>query len=226
MKAAIIVFPGSNCDRDMKVALEAVGASVTMVWHAEATLPKVDVVVLPGGFSYGDYLRSGAMAAHAPILREVKAHAAQGGYVLGVCNGFQVLTEARLLDGVLMRNQGLKFICRDVTLRVENNESLFTKSFQSGQVVTIPVAHHDGNYQIDADGLKRLQENGQIALRYADAKGTLTGASNINGSVDHIAGVLSANKRVLGMMPHPERAYSALLGGSDGKLFLSALLAA
>ena len=226
MQASVIVFPGSNCDRDMQTALTKLGGKVSMVWHSESSLPKSDLVVVPGGFSYGDYLRSGAMAAHSPIMREVKAFADKGGYVLGVCNGFQVLTEARMLPGVLMRNAGLKFICRDTLLRVESAGTSFTQGYHAGQVIRIPIAHHDGNYRIDDEGLKQIEANGQVAFRYVDEDGEPTDAANPNGSVANIAGIYSENKRVLGMMPHPERLFEAALGGTDGRALLQGLLKA
>lgn len=220
-RAAVITFPGSNCDRDMATALEAVsGVPAIRVWHGDADLPgRLDLVTLPGGFSYGDYLRSGAMAATSPIMRAVIAAAGRGVPVLGVCNGFQVLTEAQLLPGALLRNAGQRFICRTVALRVENAASPFTSSYEKGETIRIPVAHHDGNYYADADTLDRLEGEGRIAFRYAEP---------VNGSARDIAGVLSANGRVLGMMPHPERAIEpaavASLGGVDGRrLFESAL---
>jgi phosphoribosylformylglycinamidine synthase I len=208
MRAAVIVFPGSNCDRDMAVAFEKAGAEVTMVWHKDDHLPEgVDIVGIPGGFSFGDYLRCGAIAARSPISRSVIAHAGRGGYVLGVCNGFQVLTETGLLPGALMRNANLKFICKNVDLRVETADSAFTAGYRAGQVLSLPVAHHDGNYSVDDATLARLRGEDRIAFSYVD---------NPNGSVADIAGVLSENRRVLGMMPHPERAIDSLHGGTDG----------
>ncbi len=208
MKAAVVTFPGSNCDRDLAVALDRAGADVVRVWHKDATLPDgIDLVALPGGFSFGDYLRCGAIAAQSPIAAAIVRHAERGGHVLGVCNGFQVLTELGLLPGALMRNAGLTFICRDAALRIEELSSAFLSEYRAGQIIHLPVAHHDGNYQIDADGLARLQDEGRIALRYAPS---------VNGSVDDIAGVLSRNGRVLGMMPHPERAADPVQGGTDG----------
>lgn len=217
MKSAVIVFPASNCDRDAKTVLAATGNNPVMVWHRDAELPKVDLVMLPGGFSYGDYLRSGAMAAHSPIMQEVKKHAERGGLVLGVCNGFQVLTEAGLLPGVLMRNKHLKFICKEVQLKVENTSTVFTKNYKQGQVINVPVAHHDGNYFADADTLKSIQDNNQIAFTYLD---------NPNGSQLNIAGIVNKKGNVLGMMPHPERHAEGLLGGIDGKAMFDALKAA
>jgi len=215
MKAAVLQFPGSNCDRDMAVALRAAGADVTVVWHKDAALPAgVDLVAVPGGFSFGDYLRCGAIAAQSPICAALVDHAARGGFVLGVCNGFQVLTETGLLPGVLMRNAGIRFVCRPVPLTVATADSPFTSGYGAGDVVTIPVAHHDGNYYVDDAGLARLKDENRIAFRYAD---------NPNGSLDDIAGVLSGNRRVLGMMPHPERAVDPLHGGTDGAALFRAL---
>jgi len=208
MRAAVIVFPGSNCDRDMAVAFERAGADVTMVWHKDDHLPDgTDIVAVPGGFSFGDYLRCGAIAAKSPISRSLIAHAGRGGYVLGVCNGFQVLTETGLLPGALMRNADLKFLCKPVHLRVETADSAFTSGYAAGQEITVPVAHHDGNYQIDDATLDLLRAEDRIAFTYAD---------NPNGSTADIAGVLSSNRRVLGMMPHPERAVDPAHGGTDG----------
>ena len=216
-RAAVITFPGSNCDRDMAVALERVsGAAPIRVWHGDADLPdRLDFIALPGGFSYGDYLRSGAMAAVSPIMRAVAAAAGRGVPVLGVCNGFQVLTEARLLPGALLRNAGQNFICRDVRLRVETTQSLFTAGYESGQEIAIPVAHHDGNYFADEATLDRLEGEGRVAFRYLD---------QCNGSRRDIAGVLNEAGNVLGMMPHPERAIDPAHGGTDGlALFQGAL---
>ncbi len=209
MKAAVIVFPGSNCDRDMAVALRAAGADVTMVWHKDAGLPAgVDLVAVPGGFSFGDYLRCGAIAAQSPICNAVVDHAAKGGYVLGVCNGFQVLTETGLLPGALMRNAGIKFVCRNQSLRVATTDSIYTRGYKTGETVNFPIAHHDGNYFADAGTLERLEDEDRIAFTYD---------GNPNGSQFDIAGVLSSNRRVLGMMPHPERAVDTLHGGTDGQ---------
>ncbi len=226
MKSAVIVFPGSNCDRDAQTVLAATGLKPVMVWHGDTKLPDVDLVLVPGGFSYGDYLRSGAMAAKSPIMREVTAHAQKGRFVLGVCNGFQVLTEAGLLDGVLLRNQKLKFICKDVNLRVENISTAFTSKYNKGQVITVPVAHHDGNYFTDEKTLKKLQDNEQIIFRYCDANGEITPESNPNGSLFNIAGICNTGRNVLGMMPHPERCAEALLGGVGGAGVFASLLAA
>lgn len=218
MKAAVITFPGSNCDRDLAVAFEKAGASVARVWHKETELPAgLDIVGIPGGFSFGDYLRCGAIAAQSPVAGALRAFAARGGHVLGICNGFQVLTETGLLPGALMRNAGLRFICRPVGLRVVTARSAFTSGWAAGEEIRLPVAHHDGNYTIDAEGLARLRGEDRIALRYTD---------NPNGSTDDIAGVLSANRRVLGLMPHPERAIEAALGGTDGSVLFRSLLGA
>ena len=218
MNAAVIVFPGSNCDRDVKVALaQSMGRDPLMVWHGDADFPKVDLIVLPGGFSYGDYLRSGAMAARSPVMREVVARARKGVPVLGICNGFQVLTETELLPGVLMRNAGLKFICRDVWLKVENAKSAFTGGYAPNQVVRFPVAHHDGNYFADAETLKKIEGEGRVAFRYCDEQGRVAPETNLNGSLDNIAGVLNETKTVLGLMPHPERLADPHLGGIDGR---------
>ena len=218
MTAAVIVFPGSNCDRDMASAIELVtGRAPAMVWHRDTDLPAgTDFIALPGGFSYGDYLRSGAMAARSPIMAAVIAAAGRGVPVLGVCNGFQVLTEAGLLPGALMRNAGLNFVCRDVPLTVANSQSIFTSRYAAGQSITIPVAHHDGNYVADADTLDRIEGEGRVAFRYAD---------QVNGSARDIAGVLNPGGNVLGMMPHPERAVEAAHGNRDGLAMFEGLMA-
>ena len=227
LKAAVIVFPGSNCDRDVAVALEAsLGRAPLMVWHRDTELPAVDLVVVPGGFSYGDYLRCGAMAAHSPILREVKARAAQGLHVLGICNGFQILTEAGLLPGVLMRNMALRFICRDVHLRVETNASAFARNYAKASVVRLPIAHAEGNYFADAETLKRLEGEGRVAFRYVSAEGEATEAANPNGSARNIAGIYNETRTVLGLMPHPERLAEEALGGTDGKPLFDGLVEA
>jgi phosphoribosylformylglycinamidine synthase len=216
-RSAVITFPGSNCDRDMAVAIEAIsGTAPLRVWHGDAELPDgLDFIALPGGFSYGDYLRSGAMAARSPVMQAVVRAAERGVPVLGVCNGFQVLTEAGLLPGALMRNAGIRFVCREVALTVENSQSLFTAGYETGQTITIPVAHHDGNYFADDTTLDRLEGEGRVAFRYAEP---------VNGSARDIAGVLNPAGNVLGMMPHPERAIEAAHGGTDGRaLFESAL---
>ena len=219
MKSSVIVFPGSNCDRDLAVAIEAVtGVAPTMVWHRDRDLPQgTDLVAIPGGFSYGDYLRSGAMAARAPIMRAVVDAAACGVAVLGVCNGFQVLTEAGLLPGALMRNAGLSFICRTVPLTIENSQTLFTQGYAAGEKIRVPIAHHDGNYQADAETLDRLEGEGRVAFRYGEP---------VNGSARNIAGILNDAGNVLGLMPHPERAIDPLHGGTDGRRVFEGLLEA
>ena len=226
MRAAVIVFPGSNCDRDVAVALEqAAGRAPAMVWHKEAVLPAVDLIVLPGGFSYGDYLRSGAMAARSPVMAAVVAAANKGVPVLGICNGFQVLTECGLLPGALMRNAGLRFVCRDVDLLVEAIDSPFTRGYAKGQVVRFPIAHGDGNYFADDETVARLEGEGRVAFRYVDADGHRTPSANPNGSINDIAGVLSEKRTVLGLMPHPERLADNRLGGHDGRAMFDALAA-
>ena len=217
MQAGVITFPGSNCDRDIAVALGAAGARVTPLWHAATELPKLDLIVLPGGFTYGDYLRCGAIAARAPIMAEVIRRAAAGVPVLGICNGFQILTEAGLLPGAVIRNLGLKFICRPVALEVATSASVFTAGYVAGQTIELPIAHHDGCYVCAPDDLTRLQDEDLVAFRYLD---------NPNGSVDNIAGVLGAGRNVLGLMPHPERAADPRTGGSDGQIMLQALVEA
>mgnify|MGYP001805979154 CR=1 FL=1 len=228
MKAAVIVFPGSNCDRDVAVSLEkSMGQKPLMLWHRTTEVPAdLDLIVVPGGFSYGDYLRSGAMAAHSPVMQEVKERAAKGVRVLGICNGFQILTEAGLLPGALMRNRDLKFICRDVHLTVERTDTDFTRGYAKGQVIRVPVAHHDGNYFADDSLLERIEGNGQVAFRYASASGEVSEASNINGSRNNIAGVFNEAGTVLGMMPHPERLADPQLGGIDGKPLFDSLVEA
>ncbi len=219
MKSAVIVFPGSNCDRDMAVALEQVtGERPAMVWHRETDLPEgLDLIAIPGGFSYGDYLRSGAMAARSPVMRAVAEAAGRGVAVLGVCNGFQILTEAGLLPGALMRNANLHFICRDVPLKVENSQTAFTSRYEAGEDIVIPVGHHDGNYQADAETLDRLEGEGRVAFRYA---------GSCNGSARDIAGIVSEGGNVLGMMPHPERMVEPAHGRTDGRRLFEGLLEA
>ncbi len=216
--AAVVIYPGSNCDRDVISAItEVTGTAPHKVWHGDTTLPKADLVVLPGGFSYGDYLRCGAMAARSPIMAEVHAHAERGGLLLGICNGFQILTEAGLLPGVLRPNAGLHFICRETFLRVETANTAFTGGYAKGQVVNFPIAHHDGNYFTTADQLKALEDNDQIAFRYATESGEVTQDANPNGAMGNIAGIVNTRRNVLGMMPHPERHVDALTGGTDGR---------
>ncbi len=227
MKSAVIVFPGSNCDRDVQVALrDSAGSEPVMHWHGDANLPDVDLIVVPGGFSYGDYLRSGAMAAHSPVMREVVSRANAGVPVLGICNGFQILTETGLLPGVLMRNAGLKFLCRDVDLRVECTDTVFTHDYIDGQIIRIPIAHNEGNYFADEETLARLEGENRIAFRYCDAQGNVTAAANPNGSAHGIAGILNEARNVLGMMPHPERLAEAVLGGTDGRPMFDGLVEA
>ena len=218
MKAAVIVFPGSNCDRDMAVALaRAAGRPPAMVWHKDSALPEgTDLVALPGGFSFGDYLRCGAIAARAPIMEAVRRHASRGGMVLGVCNGWQVLCEAGMLPGALMRNATLRFVCRDTWLRVETTDSPFTARYGPARLVRIPVAHHDGAFVADETLVRRLEGEDRVAFRYVDPQGEPSPEANPNGSIANIAGVLSENRRVLGMMPHPERLADPVLGGDDG----------
>jgi phosphoribosylformylglycinamidine synthase len=216
MKSAVIVFPASNCDRDAKVALtEMTGKAPAMVWHQDSELPDVDLVVIPGGFSYGDYLRCGAMASQSPVMRAVKSHADKGGAVLGICNGFQVLTESHLLPGALMRNAGLKFVCKPVALTVEETQSAFTRGYSKGQTVVFPVAHGEGNYFADAATLDRLEGENRIVFRYE---------ANPNGSVRNIAGILSEKRNVLGLMPHPERVVDPATGGTDGRALFKSLI--
>jgi phosphoribosylformylglycinamidine synthase subunit PurQ / glutaminase len=218
MKSAVIVFPASNCDRDAATALEDLtGKKPKMVWHQESELPDVDLVVLPGGFAYGDYLRCGAMAAQSPVMKAIKSHAEKGGAILGVCNGFQVLTEAQLLPGALMRNAGLKYICKPVTLSVEETQSSFTRKYEKGQSVTFPVAHGEGNYYADEATLDRLEGEGRVMFRYRD---------NPNGSARDIAGILNEKRNVLGLMPHPERAVDPATGGTDGRPLFQSLIEA
>lgn len=221
MKTAVIVFPGSNCDRDAHDALlQATGKAPAMVWHKDGTIPAgTDLVMVPGGFSYGDYLRCGAMAGNSPIISQLKAHAERGGYVLGVCNGFQILTETGLLPGAMVRNASLHFVCRPQKLKVETANTAFTSGYASGSEIVIPIAHAEGNYYADAATLDRLEGDGRVAFRYAAGE-------NPNGAARDIAGVLSANGRVLGMMPHPERAMGGAECGSDGVRLFESLMAA
>ncbi|NKB57435.1 MAG: phosphoribosylformylglycinamidine synthase subunit PurQ [Alphaproteobacteria bacterium] len=227
MKSAVIVFPGSNCDRDIAVALErASGTAPAMVWHRETSLPAVDFIVLPGGFSYGDYLRGGAIAARSPVMRDVEAQARAGVPVLGICNGFQILTEIGLLPGILMRNAGLKFICRDVYVSVADNRTAFTAGYAEGQVLRIPVAHNEGNYFADDETLDALESNGRIAFRYTTPDGAVCDAGNPNGSARNIAGIFNENCTVLGLMPHPERVVDPAHGGTDGAGMFTGLVEA
>lgn len=227
MKAAVIVFPGSNREGDVARALRQAGAEVAFVWHADHELPAgTDLAVLPGGFSYGDYLRCGAIAARAPSMDAVRAHAGRGGLVLGICNGFQILCESGLLPGVLMRNAGLNFICRRQFLRVERNDTSFTRAYTQGQAIDVAIAHGEGNFIADADTLARLEGDGRVAFRYADRHGVVTPSANPNGSLNNIAGIYSERLNVLGMMPHPENLIDGLVGGTDGRGLFESLLAA
>ncbi|HEV2301135.1 MAG TPA: phosphoribosylformylglycinamidine synthase subunit PurQ [Stellaceae bacterium] len=227
MKAAVIVFPGSNRERDLAAALRrATGQEPLFLWHGEAEIPELDLIALPGGFAYGDYLRCGAMAAHSPIMREVRARAAAGVPILGVCNGFQVLTEAGILPGALLPNSSLAFECHDVHLRVENSQTIFTCGYAAGEVIRVPVAHHDGNYTADPEVLDRLEDKGLVAFRYCEESGELSAAANFNGSARSIAGIFNDSRNVLGLMPHPENATDPLLGGTDGRAFFEGLVGA
>ena len=226
MKSAVIVFPGINRERDMARALKLIsGVDAAMVWHGETQLPAgTDLVVVPGGFSYGDYLRCGAIAARAPIMDAVRVHAANGGLLLGVCNGFQILCESGLLPGVLMRNARLKFICQDVHLRVERSDTPFTRGYNAGQVIRVPVAHGEGNYEADEDTIERLEGEGRVLYRYCSADGEIGERSNINGASHSIAGIVSERGNVLGMMPHPENHVEDILGCTDGRGLFAGLV--
>jgi phosphoribosylformylglycinamidine synthase len=224
MKVAVVTFPGSNCDYDLYKAVQQVGGSPSFVWHRDRGLEGYDAVLLPGGFSYGDYLRPGAIARLSPVMEDVIAFAGRGGPVLGICNGFQVLCESGLLPGALIRNADLRFASRDVFLRVERTDTLFTSRYEQGQVLRIPIAHGDGNYEADEDTLSRLESEGQVVFRYADAQGQVTAGANPNGSHRNIAGIVNARGNVLGMMPHPERAMEAVLGSTDGVGMFTSLL--
>lgn len=217
MRAVVVQFPGSNCDRDLAIAIRQVtGAETSLIWHRETELPdRVDLIAIPGGFSYGDYLRSGAMAARSPVMQAVIAAAHRGVAVLGICNGFQILTEAGLLPGALMRNSGIRFVCKSVQLRIENNQSIFTSGYALGQEISIPVAHHDGNYFADADTLDRLEGDGRVAFRYMEP---------VNGSIRNIAGILNDTGTVLGMMPHPERVIEDMHGNTNGRALFEGLI--
>jgi phosphoribosylformylglycinamidine synthase subunit PurQ / glutaminase len=227
MRAGVVVYPGINRERDMAIALElGTGARPRMVWHRETDLDGLDLVVIPGGFSYGDYLRCGAMAAQSPVMGAIRAHAARGGYLLGVCNGFQILTEAGLLPGALLRNASLRFLSMDCWLRVERADTAFTRHYQRGQTFRSPMAHGDGNYFADDETLDRLEGDGLVAFRYASAEGDVTREANRNGSSRNIAGIYSPNLRTLGLMPHPEDLVDPLMGGTDGKPLFDGLAAA
>lgn len=221
----VVVFPGSNCDHDAYHAMKHVmNSDVKFLWHKETDLSGVDFLIVPGGFSYGDYLRSGAIARFSPIMQEVVKFAEKGGPVMGICNGFQILLEAGLIPGAMMHNEKLKFVCKNVFIRTESTDSIFTSGLKEGQVLDIPVSHGEGNYFIDGDGLKSLQDNDQVLFRYCDANGKLTQEANFNGSIDHIAGICNKGRNVLGMMPHPERAMEKLLGSVDGKPIFESIL--
>ena len=226
LRASVIVFPGSNCDRDVKTAIERItGFAPKMIWHGDASVPASDLIVLPGGFSYGDYLRCGAMAAHSAVMKDVVAKAKAGTPVLGICNGFQILCESGLLPGALMRNASLHFICRDVFLKVENDQTFYTRTYRRGEVIKVPIAHGEGNYFADKDTLNTLEDEGRVVFRYCDEGGKVSPATCPNGAQRNIAGICNETGRVLGMMPHPERIYEAALGGTDGRrVFESALL--
>lgn len=221
----VIVFPGSNCDHDAYHAMKHVmNAEVRFLWHKDTDLSGIDFLIVPGGFSYGDYLRSGAIARFSPIMQEVIKYAEKGGPVMGICNGFQILLESGLLPGSMMHNQKLRFVCKNVYLRCESTDSLFTNSLDKGQVFDIPVSHGEGNYFIEDDGLKSLHDNDQVLFRYCNEDGELTEEANFNGSVDHIAGICNTGRNVLGMMPHPERAMEGILGSEDGKPIFESIL--
>jgi phosphoribosylformylglycinamidine synthase len=227
MKTAVVLFPGSNRERDLCLALRrATGHEPVRVWHRDSELPEADLIALPGGFAYGDYLRCGAMAAHSPIMRAVRAEAERGTPILGICNGFQILTEAGLLPGALLPNRSLRFTCRDIHLRVENNQTIFTCGYEAGQTISVPVAHGDGNYTADPDTLDRLEGEGLVAFRYCSPDGDLDEAGNFNGSARAIAGVFNESRTVLGLMPHPENATDPLLGSIDGQAFFDGLASA
>jgi phosphoribosylformylglycinamidine synthase I len=226
MKFAVVVLPGSNCDHDaMHVAKDVLGADAEMIWHKETDLRGADCVIVPGGFAYGDYLRAGALAKFAPVMESIKAHAAKGGLVLGICNGFQVLTEAGLLPGALMRNQHLRFLGRDVHLRVEETDTPYTNLFTAGQVFRVPIAHGEGNYYADDATLDELERNRQVIFRYCDEEGRLTSEANPNGSARSIAGICNRERNVLGMMPHPERCAESILGNAEGLLVFKSIAA-
>lgn len=223
-KIGVLVFPGSNCDHDAYHAMgKIMGADTSFIWHKDTDLTGIDLLIVPGGFSYGDYLRSGAIARFSPVMQSVVEYAESGRLVMGICNGFQILLEANLLPGAMLHNEKLRFVCKNVNIRVERDNSLFTSNLDKGQVLSIPVSHGEGNYFIDDDGLKQLNDHNQVLFRYCDADGNLTKEANFNGSVDSIAGILNKQGNVLGMMPHPERAMEAVLGNTDGKLMFDSI---
>ena len=223
MKSSVIVFPGSNCDRDIAIALEKYQIKNKMVWHNDTDLPKSDIVVLPGGFSYGDYLRTGCIASKSPIVNEIIKHANRGGLVLGICNGFQILIEAGLLPGVLLRNKKLRFISKNITLKVTNIENRFCKNYKIKNIINLPIAHNEGNYFANDKILKELEDQNLIAFKYCDEKGNINIESNPNGSSNNIAGILNIKKNILGMMPHPERVIDPILSGKDGSIMFEGL---
>jgi phosphoribosylformylglycinamidine synthase subunit PurQ / glutaminase len=225
MKFGVVVFPGSNCDADCYHAVKDMGHEVEYIWHKDTDLKGSECIIIPGGFSYGDYLRSGAIARFSPVMDKVIEFANQGGYVIGICNGFQILLECGLLPGAMLRNNGLKFRCADSWLRVENTDTPFSNLLEKGQVIRVPVAHGEGNYYIDAAGLKTLEETGRIVLRYSTPDGEITAEANPNGSLHNIAGIVNEQGNVLGMMPHPERCVDELLGGTDGRLIFQSIVA-
>jgi phosphoribosylformylglycinamidine synthase I len=226
MKFGVVVFPGSNCDHDTyHVISKVIGQPVEFIWHRQTTVGDCDAILLPGGFSYGDYLRTGAIARFSPVMGAIKEFAAQGGKVMGICNGFQILCEAGLLPGALMRNANLKFVCEHINMRIESTDTPFTALCQKGQVLSVPIAHGDGNYFCDAATLEELKRENRIVFRYSDAKGTLTADANPNGSLENIAGIINRERNVIGMMPHPERASEELLGSNDGRIIFSSLAA-
>ncbi|MBI5892144.1 MAG: phosphoribosylformylglycinamidine synthase subunit PurQ [Deltaproteobacteria bacterium] len=225
MKFGVIVFPGSNCEQDCyHVVKNVFNQSAEYIWHKDTNIKGFDCIILPGGFSYGDYLRTGAIARFSPVMNEVVKFAKNGGIVIGICNGFQILTEAGLLPGVLMRNKTLKFICKNVSIKIENNQTIFTKTYKKNQVLNIPIAHADGNYFADEDTIKKLEDNNQILFRYCDSDGRTTDDSNPNGSLHNIAGIINKDGNVFGTMPHPERACESILGGKDGKGIFESIL--
>ncbi len=223
MKFGVVVFPGSNCDQDCYHACRVVGADVDYIWHGDVDLSNFDCIILPGGFSYGDYLRTGAIARFSPVMKAVERYARRGGLVLGICNGFQILLEAGLLPGAMLRNKSLKFICKYVNVRVENDRTPWTRATKIGDVLKLPIAHHDGNYFVDQKILLELQDGGQIILRYCDQEGRVTEEANPNGALDNIAGICNRDGNIFGLIPHPERAIESLLGSEDGKMIFEGL---
>ncbi len=225
MRVSVIVFPGSNCDRDVAVSLKKFSnKSPLMIWHKETSLPDSDLIVLPGGFSYGDYLRCGSMAANSPIMKEVKKSAEKGSSILGICNGFQILTESGLLPGTLIRNQGLSFICKNTSLKVENDKSFFTHNYNKNEIINIPIAHNEGNYFADENVIKDIEDKNLVAFRYCNKNGDINEETNPNGSLKNIAGIINEKGNVLGMMPHPERATDDITGLNDGEKFFTSII--